>query len=83
MIASIRRLFDPDRSTYNHTMMSVIRTEETLNEAIKAAQKYPAGTGSLGWLERTGETYTPHNDFFLLSEFMEYLLLCFLCFLQL
>ena len=39
VIASLRRIFDPDKSTYNHTLMSIIRTEETLQKAIQAAQE--------------------------------------------
>lgn len=39
VIASLKRIFDPERSTYNHTLMSIIRTKKTLEEAIEAAQE--------------------------------------------
>ena len=32
--------------------------------AAKTVTKYPAGTGYLGWFERTGDNHVPHNDFF-------------------
>ncbi|MDD5063953.1 MAG: O-antigen ligase family protein [Phycisphaerae bacterium] len=35
-----------------------------IKKAIEAAGKYPTGTGSVGWFERTGENHIPHNDFF-------------------
>lgn len=43
---------------------SFARRFSLIEKAIKAAAKYPIGTGSVGWLERTGETHIPHNDFF-------------------
>lgn len=35
IISSLKRIFEGD-AVYNHTMISVIKTEETLNQAIKA-----------------------------------------------
>jgi hypothetical protein len=43
---------------------SLARRMSLIEKGIEAATKYPAGTGYLGWLERTGETHIPHNDFF-------------------
>jgi nitrogen regulatory protein PII len=39
IIASLKRIFDSEKRTYNHTMISVIKTDETLNEAIKVARE--------------------------------------------
>lgn len=35
-----------------------------IRKGIEAAIKYPMGTGYYSWIERTGETHVPHNDFF-------------------
>ena len=37
-IASLRRIFDHDERTYNHTMICVIKEQETLDAAFKAAE---------------------------------------------
>lgn len=38
VIANLRRIFEADSRTYNHTMLSVIKTEQTLKDAIKVAE---------------------------------------------
>jgi len=38
VIASLRRVFDPENRTYNKTLVSVIRTRETLDKALKVGQ---------------------------------------------
>jgi hypothetical protein len=37
---------------------------EALRSAVQAVQVWPAGTGYIGWFERTGSPIWPHNDFF-------------------
>ncbi len=39
IIASLKRVFDPDSRTYNHTLISVMRKRETVEAAIKAARE--------------------------------------------
>ncbi len=39
VIASLKRIFDPETRAYNHTILSVIRTKETLDAAVEAAQE--------------------------------------------
>ncbi len=39
IIANLRRIFESDSRTYNHTMLSVIKMEQTLKEAIKVAEE--------------------------------------------
>lgn len=36
IIASIRRVLETNKMTYNHTILTVIETQETLNAAVKA-----------------------------------------------
>jgi hypothetical protein len=43
---------------------SIALRTSLIKKGIEAAIKYPAGTGYYGWIERTGEMYVPHNDFF-------------------
>lgn len=38
IIASLSKIFDSDSRTYNHTVLTVLETEETLDQAIKAAE---------------------------------------------
>jgi nitrogen regulatory protein PII len=37
VIASLKRVFDPDNKTYNKTLISVIRKKETLDQAMQVA----------------------------------------------
>ncbi|MCK4720037.1 hypothetical protein KAU08_05240 [bacterium] len=39
IIASLSRIFDSDTKTYNHTVFSVIRKEETLKQAIQVVEE--------------------------------------------
>lgn len=39
IIASLSRIFDSETRTYNHTMISIIKSEETLENAIKVAEE--------------------------------------------
>ncbi|HDS30616.1 MAG TPA: hypothetical protein ENN67_06170 [Firmicutes bacterium] len=39
IIANLKRIFEPEHSTYNHTLVSVIKSDETLEEAMNAANE--------------------------------------------
>lgn len=39
IIASLSRIFDSDGRTYNHTVFSVIKKDETLEQAIQVAEE--------------------------------------------
>jgi nitrogen regulatory protein P-II 1 len=39
VIASLKRIFDPESRTYNHTLFSIIRNRETVDKALEAAQE--------------------------------------------
>jgi len=39
VIASLKRIFDPEQRTYNHTLISIIRERETVDNALAAAQE--------------------------------------------
>jgi len=59
MIASLRRIFDPDEKTYNKTLISVIKKKETLDSAIKLAQEVcgdfdEPDVGIMFWLNLDG-----------------------------
>ncbi|MFH1677174.1 MAG: hypothetical protein ABIC40_09135 [bacterium] len=39
IIASLRRIFEMREKTYNHTLMSIIKTKETLDDAFRIAEE--------------------------------------------
>ncbi len=39
VIASLKRIFDPESRTYNHTMINIIRKKETLDDAMRVAEE--------------------------------------------
>lgn len=39
VIASLKRIFDPERRTYNHTLFSIIKERDTVDKALEAAQE--------------------------------------------
>jgi len=38
-IASLKRIFDRDQRTYNHTMFCIIKTKETLDDCFRVAEE--------------------------------------------